>query len=91
VRTFSTFKIRKFHGVKSITAMPVFPAKYLDSVDGGKTAAKLQELGHKFHKILRASPAHMYYTGLAWNMDDGGRGDDGDPGYLKLKPNIVSP
>jgi len=90
VRTFSTFKIRKFHGVKSITAMPVFPAKYLDSVDGGKTAAKLQELGQKFHKILRTSPAHMYYTGLAWNLDDGGRGDDGDPGYLRLKPNIVS-
>jgi len=66
LRTNATFAIRKFQGVKPIFSLPVFPVEFIDVSDGGKTKEKLQELGEKFHSIVRESPAHMKYSGPSW-------------------------
>lgn len=66
VRTSRTFSIEIFQGTREINSLPVFPAIYLDSSDGGKTKRQLEESGQKFYNIARQSPAHMQYSGVTW-------------------------
>jgi len=70
VRTSRKFVIKLFHGSRQIISLPVFPARYLDSSDGGKTKRRLENIGEKFYTIVRQCPAHMQYSGTTWGVDD---------------------
>lgn len=85
VRTVTTFTIRRFEGVKPITSLQVYPSSYLDATDGGKTKSRLEELGDKYYKLLRASPEHMYYSGPCWDMKSAPRNEDAQK-FLFRKP-----
>jgi hypothetical protein len=89
VRTSHKFLIKEFPGEKDITSLPVFPSEYLDSLDGGRTKSKLTDLGEKYYKIVKESPAHLEYFGPTWDLGDGvGRDTGGD--WHRNKPNTVS-
>jgi hypothetical protein len=88
VRSQQRFTIKRFKGEREIQSLPVFPSIYLDTVDGGKTRTKLQELGEKFYGIIREGPSHVHYAGPTWDLD---RIPSRDPQqrWQKKKPEIV--
>lgn len=85
VRASRTFKIEAFRGSRQIISLPVFPARYLDSSDGGKTKRRLEEIGEKFYTIVRQCPAHMQYSGTTWGVDESYSGE----AFYKRKLDIV--
>jgi hypothetical protein len=85
------FPYQQIRGEKQITSLPVFPSIYLDSLDGGSTKARLQDLGEKYYTIIRKSPAHMQYSGTTWDLESyEGRDDIRDETGQRWKPDIVS-
>jgi hypothetical protein len=89
VKTSHEFYIDKFRGERQITSLPVFPSIYLDNSDCGKMRARLQDLGEKYYNILRQSPAHMQYCGLAWDLEHDDVRDETAQRWQKWKPEIV--
>jgi len=88
VKTFHEIFVDKFRGERSITSLPVFPCSYLDNLDGGKTRARLQDLGEKYYNIIRRSPAHLKYCGMTWDLERGQR--ESSQTLQSRKPDIVN-
>lgn len=57
------YEIVEFDGEREITSLEVFPCKYLDEQDGGKTRTNLELRGQRYYDILREYPVHMAYSG----------------------------
>lgn len=89
VKTSHEFIIDKFRGERQITSLPVFPSIYLDNSDGGKTRARLQDLGEKYYGILRRSPAHMEYCGMTWDLESDDLRRETAQEWRNRKPDIV--
>lgn len=56
-----------YEGERQVTSLPVYPFKYRDSEDGGKTRQAMIDRGHKAFQILRAMPKQMWYDGYAFS------------------------
>jgi hypothetical protein len=89
VKTWHEFYIDKFRGERQITSLQVFPCIYLDHSDGGKTRARLQDLGEKYYNIIRQSPAHKVYCGMTWDLEREDPRDETER-WQKGKPDIVN-
>jgi hypothetical protein len=89
VKTWHEFYIDKFRGERQITSLLVFPCIYLDRSDGGKTRARLQDLGEKYYNIIRKSPAHRVYCGMTWDLEREDMHDETGERWQKRKPDIV--
>jgi hypothetical protein len=63
VRHRHDFEIHEFGGEREITSLDLFPCKYLDIKDGGKTRKHLETQGRRYYGILRELPMHMTYSG----------------------------
>jgi hypothetical protein len=57
------YEIMEYGGEREITSLEVFPCKYLDEQDSGKTRANLEVRGQRYYDILREFPLHMAYSG----------------------------
>jgi hypothetical protein len=88
VKTWHEVIINKFRGERQITSLPVFPCHYLDKEDGGKTRIRLQNLGEKCYSIIRQSPAHREYCGMAWDLEQEDYSRD-QTRWHKWKPSVV--
>lgn len=89
IRVPRTFWIKSFIGEKDVLSLPLFPAIYLDASDGGRTKAKLLELGQKSYQIIRESPTHLQYSGPAWNLGYT-ETDESLNDWQRKKPDTVS-
>jgi len=89
-KTSHEFYIDKFRGERQITSLLVFPCIYLDCSDGGKTRARLQDLGEKYYNIIRQSPAHREYCGMTWDLEREDLRDETAERGQKWKPDIVN-
>lgn len=55
-------KIAPFEGTKEINKLKLFPCKFLDESDNGRTRARLEERGRRWYKLLLGGA--MHYSGL---------------------------
>ena len=55
--------IDQYEGERQVTSLLVYPCRYLDSEDGGKTRKILVERGRKVYKLLRGMPSQMWCDG----------------------------
>ncbi|ETN45992.1 uncharacterized protein HMPREF1541_00175 [Cyphellophora europaea CBS 101466] len=62
-RISKTITVPVFDSDREITSLPLFPAEFQDTIDGGATRERLLKRGQKFFKCCKG-PAYMEYTGL---------------------------
>jgi hypothetical protein len=62
------YEIMEYSGEREITSLEVFPCKYLDEQDGGKTRANLEPRGRRYYDILREYPLHLSYSGPTFDQ-----------------------
>ena len=55
--------IMYYEGERKVTSLPVFPCRYRDAEDGGKTRQELIDRGRKSYRILHDMPKQMFYDG----------------------------
>ena len=58
-------QITRYEGERYVTSFPVYPSKYRDSQDGGKTRHALIERGRKAYQVLR-NPKQTWYDGSTY-------------------------
>ncbi|KAI9655727.1 MAG: hypothetical protein M1821_005162 [Bathelium mastoideum] len=55
--------IEYFEGEREVTALPIYPASFWDSVDGGERRRELEERGEHVFQIFRDGHRQMKFTG----------------------------
>lgn len=63
IRKQHLYEIFEFGGERDITSLEIFPCKYLDIQDGGKTKTRLEAQGRRYYDILSKLPMHLTYSG----------------------------
>ena len=87
VRHRHDFAINAFAGEREIISLDLFPCKYLDIKDGGRTRRHLETQGHRYYDILRELPMHMTYSGTTLDQKPNTVGDNA---FYRLDHNLHS-
>ena len=62
-RDLGEIDIDRYEGERQVTSLSVYPCRYLDSEDGGKTRKTLVERGRRVYNLLRGTPSQMRCDG----------------------------
>ena len=59
--------IEKYEGERHVMSLPIYPSRYQDNKDGGKTRRYMEERGERLYKLIHAQPRQMWHDGYCFS------------------------
>ena len=64
----SAVPIESYEGERQVMALPIYPSRFQDNKDGGKTRRDMEERGERLYKLVHAQPRQMWYDGNFFSL-----------------------